>query len=196
MKDGKLIDNGYEIDPADKQELRGRRRVIFAIKMTPNTERRATVGTQLALAFEPRPRPKPQQHAMPPTIQELNEAIEYFVDLGMIANMHGDQRHYTQILPSTQPASSASTSCGRTRRGKVFSKFPFCVFLRESRKSVVLVPETNTNPNTMTSFTDLLKNASFVKAEYADYEMQIAQGHPAAQDIAEWIKKEYNYEVA
>ena len=34
----------------------------------------------------------------PPTNQELNEAIEYFVDLGMIANMHGDQRHYTQIL--------------------------------------------------------------------------------------------------
>ena len=47
----------------------------------------------------------------------------------------------------------------------------------------------------MTSFTDLLKNASFA-ADYADYEMHSAQGHPAAQDIAEWIKKEYNYEVA
>ena len=51
VKDGKLIDNGYEIDPSDKANFRGRRRVIFAIKMTPNNERRATVGTQLALTF-------------------------------------------------------------------------------------------------------------------------------------------------
>ena len=98
MKDGKLIDNGYEIDPADKANFEDAA-AIFAIKMTPNTERRATVGTQLA------PRllnhghgQNPSNMHKPPTIQELNEAIEYFVDLGMIANMHGDQRHYTQIL--------------------------------------------------------------------------------------------------
>ena len=45
-----------------------------------------------------------------------------------------------------------------------------------------------------TSFTDLLNNAGF-RADYADYEMHNAQGHPATQDIAEWIRKEYNYQV-
>ena len=47
----------------------------------------------------------------------------------------------------------------------------------------------------MTSFTELLKNDSF-RADYTDYELLSAQGHPAAKDLAEWIKKEYNYEVA
>ena len=45
------------------------------------------------------------------------------------------------------------------------------------------------------SFTNLLNDANF-RADYADYEMHSAQGHPAAKDIAEWIQKEYNYEVA
>ena len=51
IKDGKLIDNGYEIDPADKQLFRGRRRVIFAIKMTPNARKNYGTGVQLTLAF-------------------------------------------------------------------------------------------------------------------------------------------------
>ncbi len=51
IKDGKLIDNGYEIDPSNKHNFKGRRRVLAAIKMTPNAPQSYGTGTQLTLTF-------------------------------------------------------------------------------------------------------------------------------------------------
>ena len=39
----------------------------------------------------------PQAHKYP-TKKELDEAIEYFVDLGIIQELTSDKKHYTQIL--------------------------------------------------------------------------------------------------
>ena len=44
------------------------------------------------------------------------------------------------------------------------------------------------------TFTDLLQNPDF-RAALNDYEWHAAQDHPAAEDIWEYIKREFDYEL-
>jgi hypothetical protein len=45
------------------------------------------------------------------------------------------------------------------------------------------------------SFTDLLNNEDF-RATYADYEWHVSMDHPATQDLAEALLRNFNYKVA
>lgn len=51
-----------------------------------------------------------------------------------------------------------------------------------------------TQPSTQPSFIDLLQNADF-RADLADYEMHAAQNHPAAEELWEYIRDTYGWEL-